>query len=194
VSLRSPEGQTCWHEEGEVLFRSYGLSGIVVFDASRRARAHDLLELDLAPDVPAEELRLVADPEGSGRIAAGRLDGVIDPAICTLLERLAGVRWTHPARQTLRPDSDVEALVGLVKALPFEVEGPALPEQAQVMRGGLDTGQFDPASLAAWDHPWLFACGEALDVDADCGGYNLVWAWKSGLVAGAAAAERVLSC
>jgi RNA polymerase sigma-70 factor (ECF subfamily) len=53
--------------------------------------------------------------------------------------------------------------------------------------------QFDPATLAARELPWLYACGEALDVDADCGGYNLGWAWKSGMVAGEAAARWALS-
>jgi predicted Rossmann fold flavoprotein len=194
ASLRSTGGRMRWQGEGEVLFRDYGLSGIVVFDASRRAQACDLLELDLVPELTAEELRLVACPQGDGHIAGGCLDGVIDPAIGLLLEQLARTRWTHPARQAPMPASDADALVELVKALPFEVLGPAHPEQAQVMRGGLSNGQFDPTSLAAWEHPWLFACGEALDVDADCGGYNLAWAWKSGLVAGRAAARKVLSC
>ena len=42
-----------WHERGEVLFRSYGISGILTFDLSRRAEAGDLVELDLAPAIPS---------------------------------------------------------------------------------------------------------------------------------------------
>ena len=68
--------------------------------------------------------------------------------------------------------------------------GPAEPERAQVTRGGLLTERFDPATLEARELPGLFACGEALDVDGACGGFNLAWAWKSGLVAGRAAAGR----
>jgi hypothetical protein len=37
----------------------------------------------------------------------------------------------------------------------------------------------------------MFVVGELLDVDAPCGGYNLHWAWASGLLAGAAAAQAV---
>ena len=44
-------------------------------------------------------------------------------------------------------------------------------------------------TLEAREASGLFACGEALNVDGACGGYNLAWAWKSGLVAGRAAAE-----
>ena len=74
--------------------------------------------------------------------------------------------------------------------LRFVVTGPAEPERAQVTRGGLLTERFDPATLEARELPGLFACGEALNVDGACGGFNLAWAWKSGLVAGRAAAGR----
>ena len=39
--------------------------------------------------------------------------------------------------------------------------------------------------------PGLFAAGEVLDIDGDCGGYNLQWAWASGYLAGKAAARKV---
>ena len=59
---------------------------------------------------------------------------------------------------------------------------------AQVTRGGLALEAFDPATLEARDLPGFFAVGEALDMDADCGGFNLAWAWLTGMRAGAAAA------
>lgn len=73
------------------------------------------------------------------------------------------------------------------------VKGLAEKNKAQVSRGGLPTSDFNPDTLASRSRPGLFACGEALDVDADCGGFNLAWAWKSGMVAGAAAARAALS-
>lgn len=180
-----------WQERGEVLFRSYGLSGIVIFDASRRAGRGDLLELDLVPDLNQSELRMLVDQFASGDFSEGCLDGVLDPAIACVLERLARERWHIDWPERRVPTSDSEALMMLVKSLPAVVVGPTDVEHAQVMRGGLATGSFDLATLAARECPWLFACGEALDVDADCGGYNLGWAWKSGMVAGEAAAGRV---
>ena len=181
--------EPCWQERGEVLFRSYGLSGIVVFDASRRAEAGDLIELDLVPELGKGELRALADPAGTGCFEAGRLDGVLDPAVVSHLELLAHRRWHIDWPGRVIPTCDTEALVSLAKALPFLVEGPADTDHAQVMRGGLETGGFNPTTLASYRHPWLFACGEALDIDADCGGFNLAWAWKSGMVAGKAAAR-----
>ena len=57
-------------------------------------------------------------------------------------------------------------------------------DQAQVTAGGLDTREFDPQTLQSRLVPGLYACGEVLDVDGDCGGYNLQWAWSSGRLAG----------
>ena len=56
--------------------------------------------------------------------------------------------------------------------------------QAQVTAGGLLTEGFDPETMQSRIHPGLFACGEVLDIDGPCGGYNLQWAWASGRLAG----------
>jgi predicted flavoprotein YhiN len=182
-----------YQERGEVLFRSYGISGIVSFDLSRRAEEGDLIELDLVPDLNESQLRQLVDPFASGSFEPGCLDGVIDPSIAEQLELLAKQRWCVAWDERKEPQSASEALLALAKRLPLVVKGPAEPEKAQVTRGGLATGQFDPETLAHRELPWLYACGEALDVDADCGGFNLAWAWKSGMVAGTAAARWALS-
>ena len=57
-------------------------------------------------------------------------------------------------------------------------------EAAQVTAGGLLTEGFDPETMQSKIHPGLFACGEVLDIDGPCGGYNLQWAWASGRLAG----------
>lgn len=250
---RAGEERPWYEERGEVLFRSYGLSGIVIFNLSRRARPGDLIELDLVPELSEHELARLAvaagvgqvgsasdgvsdsarggvsdsglvgalDLSGARRIDEGALDGVLDPTIASLLTRLARNGWSQPwsghelprrydsqgdvhapsrAVVCLDPPSvscddagnELARVIRLAKALPFVVQGPAPGEQGQVMRGGLVTEQFDPATLACRAHPWLFACGEALDIDGDCGGFNLAWAWKSGMVAGASAARWAL--
>ncbi len=156
------DGAELAREEGEVLFRAHGLSGIVVFDLSRLARPGDVLALDLTCGLDRTRVRELAD-------AAGSCAGLLDPAIAAALGE-------NPLDQALD--------------LRFRVSGPAEPERAQVTRGGLLVNQFDPTTLEARELPGLFACGEALDVDAACGGFNLAWAWESGLVAGAAATRR----
>ncbi|MDO4797997.1 MAG: aminoacetone oxidase family FAD-binding enzyme [Coriobacteriales bacterium] len=150
-------------ENGEVLFRDYGISGIAAFNLSRHAQAGDELVLDLLPGL---------DAQTTATLAANTLDGLLDPVIAAFL--LSECKSTAQA-------------VARAKALRLTVSGPAETERAQVTRGGYATSAFDPTTLEAYGMPRLFACGEALDIDGPCGGFNLAWAWKSGMVAGATA-------
>lgn len=165
-------GRELWAEDGEVLFRPWGLSGICVFDLSRRAKAGDVVALNLTCDMADAELEQAA--------AAGTAAGVLDPQVATALEAA---------------ESPASAMTVLTRArnLRLRVTGRAETERAQVTRGGLAVTGFSPETLECASQPGLFACGEALDVDADCGGFNLAWAWRSGQVAGASAAALALS-
>ena len=62
-------------------------------------------------------------------------------------------------------------------------------DSAQVTAGGIVTEDFDAHTMESKLVPGLYACGEALDIDGDCGGYNLQWAWSSGRLAGESAGE-----
>ena len=78
----------------------------------------------------------------------------------------------------------VEALCRRVRDLALPVTGTCGFDQAQVTAGGLRTGEFDPRTMESRLTPGFYACGEVLDVDGDCGGFNLQWAWASGRLAG----------
>ena len=117
----------------------------------------------------------VAALRGRGEFTPGCLDGVLDPKVAAVVEGMA---------------EDSEEMISLVKALPLRATGTCEKDSAQVTQGGLVNEQFDDGTLECTEVPGLFACGEVLDVDGACGGYNLSWAWKSGMVAGAAAARR----
>lgn len=179
-----------WRERGEVLFRGYGLSGIVTFDLSRRAEPGDVALVDLAPDVSSADLRQLVDPFAHGDFEPGCLDGVLDPVVARLLERLARERWGLPGYEPPEglPQTDSASLLALVKALPFRITGRADDQASQVSQGGIALAQVGPATMSVHDRPGLLACGEALDVDGDCGGYNLSFAWLSGIRAGSSAA------
>ena len=166
-------GRELWAEDGEVLFRPWGLSGICVFDLSRRAEAGDVISLDLTCGMADARLEAAA--------ATGTADGVLDPQVAAALGAAGG-----------NPASALAAL-RQARSLRFLVTDRAETERAQVTRGGLDVTGFFPETLGCATLPRLFACGEALDVDADCGGFNLAWAWRSGQVAGASAAALALS-
>ena len=189
VATLTRAGRVVLREAGEVLFRPYGISGIVSFDISRACRPGDTVELDLAPEVDAWEVdNLVASRPGD----TAALDGILDPAIASELIALAGGVGFGGLAWRVAP---------LVKGLPLRVTGLAETERAQVTRGGIDVDALDAETLALRGiggsarsdspgaHPHLYACGETLDMDGACGGFNLAWAWLSGLRAGTSAAR-----
>ncbi len=168
-------------EQGEVLFRTYGLSGIAVFNLSRKALPGDIVELDLAcraSEKDAQELfenraRALGAPSGPEWYR-----GMFADSLARTLWRLAETEGSL----------DAASLAHLACHVPFPVKGPARTTEAQVTRGGVRTDRLDLDTLESTETPGLFCCGEAVDMDADCGGYNLAWAWLSGMRAGKGAA------
>ena len=75
-------------------------------------------------------------------------------------------------------------MAGACKRFKLPVRGTEGFANAQVTAGGIRTSEFNPRTLESRLCPRLFACGEVLDIDGDCGGYNLQWAWSSGVLAG----------
>ena len=82
----------------------------------------------------------------------------------------------------------MKELAGKIKDFRFRVLGSTGWANAQTTAGGVLLDGFCPRTLESRLAPGLYACGEALDVDGDCGGYNLQWAWASGVLAGRSAA------
>ncbi|MDY2787783.1 MAG: aminoacetone oxidase family FAD-binding enzyme [Atopobium sp.] len=159
-------------ERGEVLFRSYGLSGIAVFNLSRVAEPGDTIEIDLVPEHSESEINQRIFELGADAIT---YDGILDPTIAQVVLDMA-----HIAHE--------QNLAHFIKHIPLVVTGLADTAHAQVTRGGFACTAFNPTTLEAHTQNGLYCVGEALDVDGACGGFNLSWAWKSGMVAGAHAA------
>lgn len=169
-------------ETGEVLFRSYGISGIVVFNASRYAQPGSALQLDLLPQASEGKARELLQQRIArvGDAPARQLFcGFLLSELGNAVLAAAGLRADAP----LGPQ-DCPKLVQALKAFPLQVHGIADEKQCQVHRGGISPSAVNPETLELKACPGLYALGEALDVDGPCGGYNLHWAWACGIVAG----------
>lgn len=165
-------------EKGEVLFRKYGISGIVVFNASRYAREGDDLLLDLVPNSSQEQLEeLLCRRVNLQRRAESFLTGFVVEALAQAILKIAAI---DP--QKIVTIADAKKIARALKRFPLIVGGIADEHACQVKRGGIRVDEVDPATLQA--EPGLYVLGEALDVDGPCGGYNLHWAWATGLLAG----------
>jgi predicted Rossmann fold flavoprotein len=101
--------------------------------------------------------------------------GMLGEAGAGSFRRLPGERRSHLARLLARTPLEVTATAGF--------------DQAMITRGGVALREVDPRTLQSRRVPNLRFCGELLDLDGPCGGYNLQWAFSSGYLAGASAAE-----
>ena len=173
---------------GEVLFTETGVSGTAVFELSRTVAAGgEGLEvcLDLFPDLEEDDLmahfrnsrsQLAALP--ANQILTGTVHNRLGQMLC----KYAGIGQDMEAGRL--SEGQLEKLLRACRDFRLRVTGVSGFESAQVTAGGIRTAEFCPDTLESRLVPGLFACGEVLDIDGDCGGFNLQWAWSSGYVAG----------
>lgn len=192
--LRGDDPRPVAAEDGELMFRKYGLSGICIFDLSRFALPGDRVAVNfLADRTPGEAAAALESRYGRllqrfGSLTYGDLlRGLLLPRVA---EAVVKSRFINPYNHV--EPGDLPALAELLTGFGLEVEGIADPGLCQVRRGGLAPAALDPSTMQVRDAAGLFAAGEALDVDGPCGGYNLHWAWASGLLAGACAAAGLI--
>ena len=179
--------QVLARNSGEVLFTEYGVSGPAIFDLSRSVSAggSDLTcLLNFFPDwEEAEVLHWLSQRQAAMATheASTLLTGSCHTRLGQMICKSAG--FTNQRAAGLTRD-DLRRIAGQATHFALPITGTCGFDQAQVTAGGLDTSEFAPRTLQSRLVPGLYACGELLDIDGDCGGYNLQWAWSSGRLAG----------
>ena len=186
-------------EDGEILFTEYGLSGPPILNLARLvseriAKTPMHIVLDLMPEYDEPALStLLAEFAGasSSLTVADCLNGLLHKKLAQIVVRQALDRSLTDLARTLTRE-DRRLLAAMVKNLPFKVTGTRGFAFAQTTAGGIATAGFRPDTLESRTVPGLYAAGEVLDIDGDCGGFNLQWAWSSGCLAGRKAAETLI--
>lgn len=186
------QGRVLREERGEIQLTDYGASGIPVLDLSRSAgeclqeKREAFLELRFLPDRSLEDL--LKDVENrllsrSDETLERALMGLVHSDLIPVLIVGAGYKNRHvPCRQS--SPQNARNLAGLLRRWSLPITGTQPWSRAHVTAGGVDASEIDPATLESKIVPGLHLAGEVIDVDGDCGGYNLQWAWSSGFVAG----------
>ncbi len=170
---------------GELQFTDYGVSGPVIFALSRDFSVEGCrtLTIDFLPQLDRAALTALLMRRQATLPAlktSELLTGILHNRLGRMLLREAGVSPEQPCGSV----TQLARLCNTVKAFRLEVTGTMGMEQAQVTAGGIRTAEFDPETMESRLCPGLYAAGEVLDIDGDCGGYNLQWAWASGRLAG----------
>ena len=185
----SCEGKQLAVSRGELQFTEKGLSGPVTFEVSRAVSSLGgkpaEAQIDLLPDYTEQAVLAKLEEKASrfGAIPSEELfTGMVHNRLGKMLLKYAGLR----SQKTLAELSEAELQSAAAAAKDFclRIKGTEGFDSAQVTAGGIRTEEFDPHTMESRLVPGLFACGEVLDIDGDCGGYNLQWAWASGRLAG----------
>lgn len=173
---------------GEVLFTEYGVSGPAIFDISRTVSISGdglVIAMDFLADYTEDEVtellssRFKNAPQlSANQILTGALHNRLGQMVC----KYAGISGGRIIGQL--SSDEIRSVAHAAKHFMLDIKGVSGFDSAQVTAGGMDTTEFNPESMESRLVPGLFACGEVLDIDGDCGGYNLQWAWSSGHLAG----------
>ena len=143
---------------GEILFKNDGLSGILALDLSRYGNIGDVISLDLMPEYREDEI--------DEMIKATKKE-----------EALEGIFVKMIAHEILKRGNNTSYII---KHLTFTISGFYGYNDGQIVKGGLELSEID--DFESKINKNLFVGGEVLDVDGASGGYNLYFAWLSGIV------------
>ena len=186
------DGQMTEQNTGELQLADYGISGIPVFQiSSLMSRALDKGQkveviIDFLPAFSDDELNGYIKDRSitttDNRSLNEMLNGLLNNKLLLELIHKSGV--SPDKKGKLLTDDDCKSLTRSIKHTAVSVKKPRGLEFAQVCAGGIYTKEIDVRTLESKIHPGLYFCGELLDVDGICGGYNLQWAWTSGYIAG----------
>ncbi len=171
---------------GELQFTEYGISGPVVFEVSRDVCSTPGVwsgKLDFLPGCDKSILLTELQRRRNTDLLTDELlTGILHNRLGRVLSKAVGIKGDRKIADLT--DSQLEQVCLAVKEFEISLTEPLGMESAQVTAGGVRAEDFDSCTMESRLVPGLYACGEVLDIDGDCGGYNLQWAWSSGRLAG----------
>ena len=191
-------GKALARDRGDILFANYGVSGPPILQISRKAgellqeKKEAILKISIIDDMTQKELdgflekRFKHMPERSLDFS---LVGFVNKRLIPVLLKESGIENIKmPVRELSAKDRG--KIISILTDWSFKIRGTKSWPSAQVTAGGVDTDQIDPFTMESALVKGLYFCGEIVDIDGACGGFNLQWAWSSGYVAGSSAASR----
>jgi predicted Rossmann fold flavoprotein len=197
IATLCADGRPICRTQGEVIFAQDGISGVCIMQLSRDAgralteKRQPVVFLDFSPLLGLSPRRMErsqpAEPDANGLMM---LDFLKQRAVRLTKDALLSGALPRLLAQRLR-DLPLDQLADQLSAFPLPVRALRGFEHAQVAAGGIDTRDVTPDTMASNLVNGLYLSGELLNVDGDCGGYNLLFAWATGILAARAAASQI---
>lgn len=167
-------------QKGEILFKEDGISGIVIFNLSshlaRSGNYNAKIFVDFLPDYSKKEtknLLIERRIKFSDYSASDYLTGIFHKAINDNLLYRASIK---DKKIGLITNAEIDTLTNYIKTYPITTYD--ILDNNQVYSGGIPLKMLND-NMMFKSCPGLYAIGEIVDVDGECGGYNLQWAWTS---------------
>ena len=179
-------------EEGEILFTDYGISGPPILQISRETIKHlydkqkVYISIDMFPNFDNKMLYDLLSERFiklKNKTIEESFNGLINKKLIPVILSLALNEYKEEKCTKLNK-KDIYSIVNILKEWKIEVVGHNDWQQAQTTAGGVSIGDINNKTLESKKESGLYFAGEILDVDGDCGGFNLQWAWSSGYIAG----------
>ena len=186
-------------EKGEILFTDYGISGPPVLQVSRKAseclkQGHKVwLKVVMVNYLTRDELESLLMRRfqiGANKPLVFNFIGFINKKLAPVILKEAGIEDINKPAGSIT-SKERSKIVDILKDWRFEVIGTNSWLSAQVTAGGVDVKEINGKTMESKIVPGLYFAGEVIDIDGDCGGYNLQWAWSTGFVAGENAARSL---
>lgn len=181
------DGKVIGREEGDLLFTKYGISGPPILDLSRKVGEN--LNSKLYMEIPfvnnlekGFESFAVNAFNNSDSTLGEFIEGVCDKKFLRVVEALIKIDKNTPLKEI--NDSLRDRIIKVLQSTRFEVEGLNGYGESQVTCGGISTEEVNSETMESKIVKGLYLIGEVLDVDGDCGGYNIQWAFSSAALCG----------
>ncbi len=183
-------------DRGDILFTNYGVSGPPILQISRKAGEllnagqEVYLKITIMDMMPKEELRTFLKKRwqiSSSKPLDFSLVGFINKRLIPVVLMEAGINDAGRPVASLSA-KEQERIIDILTDWRFKIRGTRSWPSAQVTAGGVDTREINQDTMESKLVKGLFFAGEIIDIDGQCGGFNLQWAWSSGHIAGQNAA------
>ena len=189
IRLFDESGSLLHTEAGEILFTDYGISGICVMQCARfTSDRRTYMEADFLDscfhtdyDLGSELRRRQAMMPSFDPVHL--FDGLLQERIAYAVLKQSGIPL-HGETAADLCEADLDRAALTARRYLIRITGTRGFDYAQVTSGGADCSEFNPETMESGIVQGLYACGEVLNVDGDCGGFNLMFAFASGLTAG----------
>ncbi len=187
ISINAISGNNSKASTGEILFTDSGVSGIAAMELASFCEKYDsILNIDFLPEYSLRELKsklIFIQKSRNELLLDNFLTGLMPKAIGIEVLKKTGVYESSRTAGNLS-EKDIEEICSVIKKYTIKVRGSRGFSDSQVTSGGVSCNEINSSNMMSLIVKDLYFCGEIIDIDGPCGGYNLQWAFASGLLAG----------